>query len=589
MKFDYRRKRLFGILAAVFVLIVVAIGGYQLIATPSQALAAQAHSAKYPKAIQHRKSRAVCSKTVAYRANCAAFIATNNSGAPLTGTPALTSSLGPVEFHTAYNLPCTPGGPVASVCSTPGSFGPSTIAVVDAGSYSDGSGTVEESLQNYDSQYGLPACTAANGCLTIVNQSGVTSPLPPSSGWALEIALDVETAHMVCQTCKIVLVETNDDFLNNLSAGVVTAATFNPVAISNSWYYASNTPADEQGFGLDSDFVQPGIAIVAATGDIGSTTVSWPADNPNVIGAAGTTLQLNNDNTWAGETVWSGSGGTCSGTYSAPSWQTNLAAWGTNGCGAFKAFGDVSADADPSSGAAVNEATSSSTSSWWDVGGTSLATPIISGIFGLIGKVPTGVTGSTIPYGSYNSSNFHDVTSGTNCANGITLNCTAAVGFDTPSGLGTPFGIGGFTPPPTQPTGLSAIDASESQINLSWTASTDNLSVSSYHIYRNGVQVATTASTSYNDTGLSPNTSYSYSVTAYDTVNNASPASTSTSATTRYLADINQDGHVNLQDFSLLSIKFGQSGGSLGRADINQDGHVNLQDFSLLSIKFGIE
>jgi hypothetical protein len=55
-----------------------------------------------------------------------------------------------------------------------------------------------------------------------------------------------------------------------------------------------------------------------------------------------------------------------------------------------------------------------------------------------------------------------------------------------------------------------------------------------------------------------------------------------------YLAeDINQDGHVNLLDFSMLAAKFGQSGAGLGRADINADGTVNLLDFSSLAAKFG--
>ena len=75
---------------------------------------------------------------------------------------------------------------------------------------------------------------------------------------------------------------------------------------------------------------------------------------------------------------------------------------------------------------------------------------------------------------------------------------------------------------PSVPTNLQGAGASASQINLTWTASTDNVGVTGYRVYRNGSQVGTTASTSYSDTGLSEITSYSYTVAAYDAAGNAS-------------------------------------------------------------------
>jgi cytochrome b involved in lipid metabolism len=88
------------------------------------------------------------------------------------------------------------------------------------------------------------------------------------------------------------------------------------------------------------------------------------------------------------------------------------------------------------------------------------------------------------------------------------------------------------TTAPTVPTGLTATAISESQINLSWTASTDANGVSGYKIYRGGTQVGTSGSTSYSDTGLSASTAYSYTVSAYDGSGNTSAQSTSKSATT---------------------------------------------------------
>src|SRR5256712_1131567 len=86
--------------------------------------------------------------------------------------------------------------------------------------------------------------------------------------------------------------------------------------------------------------------------------------------------------------------------------------------------------------------------------------------------------------------------------------------------------------PPSVPTNLSASAVSSSQINLSWTASTDNVGVSGYQIYRGASQIATTSLTSYSDTGLSPATTYSYTVAAYDAAGNVSALSAAASAAT---------------------------------------------------------
>src|SRR5438552_4641071 len=88
------------------------------------------------------------------------------------------------------------------------------------------------------------------------------------------------------------------------------------------------------------------------------------------------------------------------------------------------------------------------------------------------------------------------------------------------------------TTPPSVPTGLTASAVSSSQINLSWTASSDNVGVSGYRVYRNGTQIATTRATSFANTGLSPSTTYSYTVAAYDAAGNLSTQSSPASATT---------------------------------------------------------
>ncbi|TAK08866.1 MAG: hypothetical protein EPO39_03635, partial [Candidatus Manganitrophaceae bacterium] len=132
----------------------------------------------------------------------------------------------------------------------------------------------------------------------------------------------------------------------------------------------------------------------------------------------------------------------------------------------------------------------------------------------------------------------------------VTLNATTTIGIenlDGTAGIVLPavsgntafrFTPGGATAPPadttapTVPGNLLATVASSTQINLSWTASADNVGVTGYRVYRNGAQIGTTASPGYSDTALVASTSYSYTVSAYDAAGNASPQSAAVSAAT---------------------------------------------------------
>src|SRR5204863_3335628 len=94
------------------------------------------------------------------------------------------------------------------------------------------------------------------------------------------------------------------------------------------------------------------------------------------------------------------------------------------------------------------------------------------------------------------------------------------------------------TTAPSVPTNLSATAASSSQINLSWTASTDNVGVTGYKVFRGGAQIATVTGTTYQNTGLTAGTAYSYTVSAYDAAGNNSAQCAPASATTQAAADI---------------------------------------------------
>lgn len=127
--------------------------------------------------------------------------------------------------------------------------------------------------------------------------------------------------------------------------------------------------------------------------------------------------------------------------------------------------------------------------------------------------------------------------------NGVSPSITYSyqiIAYDEVNNLSTPSNTVTVTTPavpdsqaPMVPTNLFATAVSSSQINLSWTASTDNVGVTGYEIYRKGSKIATVTTTSYGDGGLSSSTAYSYFVKARDAAGNVSGASSVVSATTQ--------------------------------------------------------
>lgn len=306
-----------------------------------------------------------------------------------------------------------------------------TIAIVDA--YDDPN--AEADMGVYRANFGLSACTTANGCFMKVNQLGVagnypsTSPL--SDDWALEISLDLDMASAICPNCEIVLVEAIDNSGGNLYTAENTAAgTCAATVISNSWGGGEYPGEDVD----DTNFFQhPGVMITFASGD-GGTGASFPPTSQYVTSVGGTTVK-GSLGSWT-ESVWAGSGSGCSAFITQPSWQTSL---GLSGC-TMRMSNDVAAAADPNFGGAAIYDTFRH-SGWLQVGGTSEATPIIAGVYAI------AQNGGGITYGSYSyghTGSLHDITSGTNGSCSPSYLCTAGSGWDGPSGNGTPNGVGGF-------------------------------------------------------------------------------------------------------------------------------------------------
>lgn len=375
--------------------------------------------------IPNRHSKDACNTPVIGQVSCMANVVTDSSGTPLSSIN-LPAGFGPNQIHSAYNLPCTPHGPIASPCAQPTSFGPQTIAIVDA----FGTPTLATDLEVYDQMYALPSCTQANGCLTIVNQNGLLSPLPAvNSDWALETSLDVEIAHAVCQTCKILVVQANTNTLTDLGIAVNTAAAMGANAISNS-YGTWDTSALTV---YDPYYAHRGVFVTVSSGD--SAIESYPAASKDVIAVGGTTLSLFADNTYSSESAWSGSGSGCSPNEFANSFQLALPNWGSTYCGNKRSVADVSAVADPKTGVAIYDSTPySGNSGWWILGGTSVSSPLIASALLLETYAPNSTESASFLYA--NPHLFRDVVAGwsSTC---IAPDQCPQVGYDGPTGLGS--------------------------------------------------------------------------------------------------------------------------------------------------------
>jgi subtilase family serine protease len=301
-----------------------------------------------------------------------------------------------------------------------------TIAVVDA--FDDPN--AEADLAVYRSTFGLPPCGSSNGCFRRLNEWAFASPLPPVDPfgrWEPEESLDVDMASAICPNCRILLIEAKSPSFPDLSRAVNSAAKHADV-VSNS--YGGN-PAN--GLKWNARFNQPGHIIVASSGDDGFD-VHFPAGSQYVVAVGGTHLtHSGNSRGWA-ETVWSGASSGCPKRVPKPAWQTDPLC-------SMRTIADVSAVADPATGVAMYD-TYGGFGGWGVIGGTSVSSPIIAGVYALAGNEATLNYASSLysaPAGS-----LWDVIGGSNGSCGGTYLCTGVAGYDGPSGNGTPNGVGAF-------------------------------------------------------------------------------------------------------------------------------------------------
>ncbi|HLV81333.1 MAG TPA: hypothetical protein VKT32_13695 [Chthonomonadaceae bacterium] len=346
-----------------------------------------------------------------------------------------------------------PGGGMtpAQMCSFYGDTagGSGIIAIVDAYHYA----TALNDFNTFSSYYGLPqesstnVTASTNGVFQIVYAGGSQPPQDSTGSWESEEALDIEWAHAMAPYAKIVLVEANSASGNDLFNAVLVAGGYTDgngkvtKEVSMSW--GSSEFSGETG--LDWVFTNPGVVYFASTGDHGTAGgTEYPSTSPNVVAVGGTHVSTDNNGNFTGESGWSGSGGGLSSQEARPFYQNNISGI----VGGARGVPDISADADPTTGASVYD-TTSPYGGWIVVGGTSLSSPLMAGLLNSAEEWWLSWTGSsqreldTLYYNlaATGYAHYRDITSGSNGG----YSCLS--GYDLVTGIGTPidfFGLADF-------------------------------------------------------------------------------------------------------------------------------------------------
>jgi len=332
----------------------------------------------------------------------------------------------PEDLRSAYAIPATGGAG-------------QTIAVVEGFAYRQAA----KDLAEYRSRYGLAPCTTKTGCLTIVNGQGEAPKYLANTGWELEVALDLDMASAACPECHLILVSAEEETFDALGTAVNRAASLGATEISNSYGLPEEECTPGECGEAAPDYSHPGVFVSVSSGDTGwnnafggANSPSFPADLPGVAAVGGTTLHRSKsgkrpwaEGTWgeAGASLGTGSGCTLQ---PKPAWQRDP------GC-AGRTDNDVAAVGACATPVSVY---SSPEGGWADVCGTSVSSPLLAGIEAHATPYARSLPGGEAFYES--GAGLFDVKRGGNgkCPSAERYLCHAAVGYDGPTGNGTPDG-----------------------------------------------------------------------------------------------------------------------------------------------------
>jgi hypothetical protein len=366
------------------------------------------------------------------------------------GGHGINGALTPADLATHYGIPANLDG------------SGQTIAVIEA----PGTGNYLDDLNTFSMYYSLPAvssCSAGSGspCLTVNDLSGGATPTS-NNDWAGEIALDIQMIHAVAPKANILIVIAASSSETDLFTAINTAATTGGVtAVSMSFGGYQYSCAQDAAF--SNAITQNGLIFIASSGDNGNygTQGVYPASSAFVTAVGGTQIVNVVYSSTASETAWHFTGGgidttapICNATSSGsvmPAWQSNyvgsaIANLNSNQ----RAVPDVSAVADFQHSAFAFYLKDH----WAMGGGTSASTPLWGGIVALYGQylsnkgttlqnvikaTPGGFNGLLYQTKLNGTGSFRNVVTGNNNLQTTTCTlCSATVGFDDLTGLGTP-------------------------------------------------------------------------------------------------------------------------------------------------------
>ena len=333
-----------------------------------------------------------------------------------SGAKASVQGYTPTQIRSGYNL----NTPISAGYTGKGQ----TVALEEFSAFT------QSDVTTYDKKFSLTPSTP-----TVVKSDGGTTDTSGED----EVELDIEVVQAIAPGATIKVYEAPNSDAGEAAVYAQLVSDDVPV-ISTSWGQDEAAETASNRVALNTDFQEAaaqGQSIYAASGDDGSddagnggTSVDFPAADPYVTGAGGTTLKLSSSGAWSSEKAWSGSGGGVSSYFATPSFQTSV------NSGSYRTVPDVAADADPSTGWAIY-----TEGSWAEYGGTSAAAPnwaaftaIYDDEAGALGKAKLGFANASI-YSLAESSNyksaFHDITSGSNGA------YSAGTGYDEVTGWGS--------------------------------------------------------------------------------------------------------------------------------------------------------
>jgi kumamolisin len=304
--------------------------------------------------------------------------------------------------------------------------GAQAIAILDAYSYP----AALSDFNTFSSEFGLPQETSSNvfssnnSVLQIVQPNGTPTTSDPD--WDLEQATDIEWAHAMAPNAKIYLIECADDS-ENIFGQIGLAGLMAPM-VSMSWGAQEGSWI----YGSDGIFPFPNTPSVyfASTGDYAGD-IEYPSTSQYVVGVGGTTLSevhmVKTGTAVFAEAGWSDEGGGSSSYIGLPSYQDFL--FFDYGIGS-RTVPDVVAVADPSTGCSVYD---SSYGGWLVMGGTSLSSPIVAGLFNDLGAYgQTSTAQLTQLYGWLGTATLRDIVLG-----GTSTGLRAGRGWDDMTGVGS--------------------------------------------------------------------------------------------------------------------------------------------------------